>query len=140
MQFKADHGHPDVPYTFTQWGLGKWLTRQRNLEPKGRLDDRRKQRLASVGGVTWSIDFDQHWAESYGKLRAFKRKHGHCCPRPKLDELYRWVGDQRGLQKRGKLLPERKAKLEDIGFSWEEVKLGQVVPRERERRHVTWTV
>jgi hypothetical protein len=123
MQFKADHRNSDVPRTFTRWGLGLWLQRQKYLERKGRLDDQRKQRLASVG-VTWSIDLDQRWAESYGKLRAFKRKHGHCCPRSKTDELYSWVRDQRYRQKKGKLLPERKAKLEDISFSWE-VTLGR---------------
>jgi hypothetical protein len=57
----------------------------------------------------------------YSQLVAFKEQHGHCDVPVKWSEnpqLGGWVSRQRQFRKSGKLLPDRKQKLSQIGFKW----------------------
>ncbi len=51
------------------------------------------------------------WDFNYGRLCAFRDKHGHCDV-PTSDRLYTWFSNQRFLNKKGLLNPERKARFE----------------------------
>lgn len=65
--------------------------------------------------------YDASWKSHFAQLRAFGKKYGHCrVPHnwPKNQRLAEWVGYQRHCRYNGKLTPERRAKLESIGFCW----------------------
>lgn len=102
-----------------------------NRNPK-KYSSERYKRLTKEG-----FDFDisanedqKRWNEFYEKLKAFKKRFGHCSasqtdPDPKLRKLGVWLNTQRVLYKgrmsNGKfitMLPERIKLLEDIGVVW----------------------
>jgi predicted helicase len=61
------------------------------------------------------------WDISYGKLKAFKERFGHCKVPQKWPEdikLGIWVHNQQIARKRGTLLPHREILLDEIGFNW----------------------
>lgn len=63
-----------------------------------------------------------NWDEYYGKLVAYKRKHGHCNV-PHLwkqdRSLGMWVAGQRRLKVKDQLSPERIRQLDSLGFVWD---------------------
>jgi hypothetical protein len=60
---------------------------------------------------------DELWEKSFAELVAYKKANGHC--NVVSGSLGVWVKKQRGLYKRGKLSPERIAKLKSLGFCWD---------------------
>ncbi len=62
-----------------------------------------------------------HWESNYTKLKAFKKKHGHCNV-PTNDVKYRklgqWVSSLRYKYKIGELSKEKIKALEDLDFVW----------------------
>ena len=63
------------------------------------------------------------WDESFGRLLNYKEKYGDCLVKQKykdLDDysLGSWVTNQRALYNKGKLKPEYKRQLDEIGFIW----------------------
>ena len=97
--------------------LGNWVSVQRNKQD--RLSHEFRQRLDDVGFI-WD-PFSEAWEEGFGKLLQFKELEGHCrVPQKfKLDgvNLGNWVSHQRMTKDR--LSPERKQRLDDIGFIWD---------------------
>lgn len=79
----------------------------------------RKQRLDDIGFV-WD-SFAEAWEDGFSKLIQFKKAEGHCkVPSSfKLEDfnLGQWVSDQR--KKKDSMSPERKQRLDDIGFIWD---------------------
>lgn len=66
-------------------------------------------------------EVDRKWEESYEKLLEYRMEHGHCNVPVgyKLDAaLARWVALNRAVGRENRMDPERKEKLELIGFSW----------------------
>jgi hypothetical protein len=136
IQFKEQHGHCDVPRSFTKWRLGSWLCVQKAEARKGQLDTRRVNKLVSIG-VTWGTlgkNFDQRWEERFLQLEAFKDKYGHCNELSESIALKKWVQKQRFYQKNGTLLPARKARLDAVGLAWG----GEKRPVERHENPPTW--
>jgi hypothetical protein len=129
IEFNDQYGHCDVPRSFTKWGLGSWLCVQRAAARKGQLDTRRAHKLLSIG-VTWGNNVDQRWKEHFLHLKEFKKKYGHCrVPPSESNELKGWVHNQQIFQKKGTLLPARKAKLDAVGLAWR----GEKRPAEHSR-------
>jgi superfamily II DNA or RNA helicase len=127
VQFKAKHEHCDVPrYWPENPALGGWLARQRWLKRTGKLDAEKQQMLDQLRGG-WSIrkfrlapTRSGNWMAQYQELLRFKQCHGHCNVSFRLLEnagLAGWVSRQRQAKKSGKLLPERKRLLNEIGFA-----------------------
>jgi hypothetical protein len=121
-QYKKREGHYNVPQSHTEdeANLGTWVTTQRQLKRKEKLDSGRKMRLEEIG-FEWGLPTGT-WDEMYALLQQFKQREGHCkVPRShKEDEanLGNWVGHQRQLKTRGKLIPDRQKRLDKIGFNW----------------------
>ena len=61
------------------------------------------------------------WYEQFGALLDFREEHGHCkVPRSHFNlSLYAWVRNQREYFKKGKLVEDRIARLEELGFVWD---------------------
>jgi hypothetical protein len=61
------------------------------------------------------------WNHAYYQLHQYHRQHGRC-ELPAHDKAYHklaaWVAQQRALQQRGKLPPERQAALDALGLAW----------------------
>ena len=58
------------------------------------------------------------WDERFEQLRAYRLARGHARVKARENaELARWVGDQRYWYARGELPPERREKLESLGFA-----------------------
>ena len=68
------------------------------------------------------------WNASFERLVAYKKEHGGSCRVPfeyKDDKpLAQWVITQRTRLKHGKICPEQKAKLDQLGFVWDASHLG----------------
>ncbi len=76
-------------------------------------DRHRRQQQSGVQG------YDQAcWDQRFRQLRRFFGEHGHFDV-PWGNPLYEWVRYNRRRREHGRLLPEREAKLNSIGFTWE---------------------
>jgi DNA-binding TFAR19-related protein (PDSD5 family) len=118
LQFKEVHGHCRVPQGLKLDGfnLGAWVGNQRTYPD--RLASEQLKRLDDIGFV-WD-PFTEAWEEGFSKLLKFKEAEGHCRVLRlfKLDgfNLGTWVGTQRS--KKDSLSPERRQRLDEIGFVW----------------------
>jgi Helicase associated domain len=98
--------------------LGPWIAHQRQNQKEGNLSAERKSRLDEIG-FEWDR-LDSKWENMLEELLAFKDKHGHVkVPKSWSTGLCQWVQKQRQLNKKSNLSPERKAKLEELGFLWD---------------------
>ncbi|MDB3873808.1 Helicase associated domain protein, partial [bacterium] len=122
LRFKEIEGHCNVhaKYKINDFNLGTWVSTQR--ENQDNLSTERKQRLDDIGFV-WD-PFSEAWEKGFEKLSQFKETKGHCRVAWdfKTDEfnLYEWVRSQR--KTKDKMPPERKQRLDDIGFIWDVTK------------------
>jgi predicted helicase len=114
-KFKEEHGHCDVP---KKAGLGYWLGTQRKAYKNNELSRERIQTLEKIG-FSWNTRKDK-WDENFGRLVAFKKKHGHCdVPRTGADQkLGEWAHRQRIEYKKNALIPRHKKLLTQSGFVW----------------------
>jgi hypothetical protein len=116
--FSVTNGHCNVPFKGDLRMLAKWATRQRT---KAILNDEQLNLLHSIG-FSWETKQekdDASWNALLERLAIYKRKHGNCLvPHRDNAELGTWVANQRRLDKRNKVTPERKAKLDELGFVW----------------------
>lgn len=117
LKYKADYGHINVPRAWPT-KLGIWVGIQRKLHNEGAQPSERNKRLDEIGFV-WS-NFDAQWEALYQELLEYKAKHGNArVPISWPTDLGRWVRTQRKSKKKGEILPERKKRLDEIGFVWE---------------------
>ena len=103
--------------------LGRWINIQRVAYHRGKLDKDRQARLESLH-PTWTWDAqDGLWEDGFGHLRNYIEQNGHArVPAPYvMDDGFRlggWANVQRTAYVRGKLSPERRARLEGIDPTW----------------------
>jgi hypothetical protein len=60
------------------------------------------------------------WDRNFERLAAFHRLHGHCdvpC-NGRFASLYEWLRGQRLLNRHHRLLPERRRRLDELGYNW----------------------
>jgi hypothetical protein len=123
--YRAAHGHCQVPY---EWAvnpsLGEWVGAQRQLHRQGKMLAERQARLEQIG-FKWTYEnlwAAEQWERRFAELEAFQQKHGHLKV-TKTNQttrgLVHWRDDQRVQQRKGRLSPERKARLDALGFEWE---------------------
>ena len=83
------------------------------------MSPERKQRLDDIGFI-WD-PFAEAWEEGFNKLLQFKEQEGHCKVPVTYEiagfNLGNWVGTQR--RAKDSMSPERKQRLDDIGFIWD---------------------
>jgi hypothetical protein len=119
MAFKQREGHCNVPLGYPENPqLASWLRHQREFKRRGMLSRDRVKRLDELGFV-WD-PYEAAWEDMFRQLEAFKAREGHCnVSQSYLSPLGIWLNNQRRLQRRGQLSPERIKRLERIGVIWE---------------------
>jgi hypothetical protein len=123
-KFRARKGHccPSRYYVEGNFNLGAWVSTQRTRKDFLRLE--RKRRLDAIGFVWDWIDY--RWEQGFTALLKFKRREGHCrVPIFHSEGDHRlgwWVSTQRKRRKRKRkrMSAKRKARLNKIGFVWNE--------------------
>ena len=123
LAYQAEHGDALVPRRYRTsdgFRLGKWVIAQRWAETQGKLSPEQKNRLKEVG-FAWRVR--QTWDTSFQKLLAYQVGHGDVLvpQRYRTSDGFRlgmWVNTQRRAETQGKLSPEQKNRLKEVGFVW----------------------
>jgi predicted helicase/uncharacterized protein (DUF2384 family) len=120
-KYVATHGNALVPVAYvdpeTKYPLGTWVNRQRQSKT---LSPEQRARLDHLGFV-WDVRAEQ-WEEGFGHLEKYVAAHGDALvPQNYVDPetkypLGTWVSRQRTKFK--SLSPERRARLDKLGFVW----------------------
>lgn len=111
-QYKNRHGHCQV-LKKEDSKLCRWVIKQRIKKNNLKLHQIKK--LNDLG-FSWCPS-DENWEKMFLRLTEFKKIHGHCdVPQDFKDDptLGTWVSTQRC----AKIYPERKERLNAIGFNW----------------------
>jgi superfamily II DNA or RNA helicase len=118
---REGHCQVSVGYrTADGYRLGQWMALQRTTKDSF-LSAERKERLESVVGWVWDRR-DAQWEASFDELKMYKAEHGDVdVPINWFSGLGSWASVQRRAEKNGKLSPERKAKLDEVGFEWDKL-------------------
>jgi hypothetical protein len=118
--FYQQYGHTKVPDKAKDYrDLAGWANQQR--QSRKLLSQQRAALLDELNFEWQKPTFAQQWEENYQELVAFHKQHGHVRVAESSVEhpqLGQWVASQRNQENRGKLLPERKALLDALGFEW----------------------
>jgi superfamily II DNA or RNA helicase len=122
--FVEEHGHASVPVDHKVQGqaLGYWVRTQRAFFNRGEMPADRAERLKALPGWTWD-PFSARWEEGFAALSKYVAREGTARVRSDhLEEgvkLGQWSSNQRAFYNRGKLSPDRAARLEGLpGWSW----------------------
>jgi hypothetical protein len=116
--YNEKHGHCRVPIQANvkdpdQSVLGSWVSRQRILQD--RLPQSRKDLLDELDFL-WVAD---NWDTMYEQLVKFRQEHSHTEVPSNNTSLAGWCLKQRGKMRQNKLTPERRYRMEEIGFNFE---------------------
>ncbi len=126
-QYKKQYGDCQVPVNWKENpSLGTWVSTQRTLAKKGKLDPVKKKKLEDVGFVwnkeAWKLQlrkYDEQWNRNFERLKAYKKQYGEIQVSVRVDwPLERWTCIQRREKQTGKLPVWKIKKLERIGFAW----------------------
>ena len=137
IAYQQAHGHCDVPCHWTEDRcFGHWVSNLRSFRRKGQLSQERIDRLDRLG-FKWVIQNRnsgpstgnpgpligriQRWEDKFARLLEFKQQHGHCRVPPQdglNGRLGIWAAGQRKMARDHKLSPERRQRLDEIGFPW----------------------
>jgi superfamily II DNA or RNA helicase len=124
--FVEREGHSRVPRRYRGdggFGLGQWVSHQRQGYQRGTLEDERRRRLEALAGWIWD-PAEADWADGFACLQRFVDREGHSrVPGPyRTDEDFRlgqWVGVQRRGYQLGTLHQKRLQELEALpGWTW----------------------
>ncbi len=102
--------------------LQKWINYQRSLYRNGKLPDGYIERLEWIDfqWTTREEQSQQEWDAKFDQLLEYKAQNGHCRVPTRHKEnpqLAVWVKNQRAHE--FKLSPNRRNRLEKIGFCWD---------------------
>jgi hypothetical protein len=126
--YNQKHGHCKVLVEANANGpdqLGSWVTRQRVA--RDRMLQRRKDLLDELHFL-WVAD---NWDAMYEQLVKFKQEHGHTDVPGNKTSLDSWCCKQRAKMRQNKLPPERRGRMEEIGFN---------IELKSEKNERTWNV
>ena len=124
-RFKEREGHGNVPQRHEEDGvqLGNWVSKQRQLYKKGKLDESYQRRLENLG-VSWDPLGDQ-WEQNFVLLEEYKEREGHChVPKDHVEDgvkLGRWLINLRQARKGNlshTLSSDRIERLDQVGMRW----------------------
>jgi len=132
VAFHEEHGHCRVPTKKPEvQALCKWCYSQRHFRRDGKLLAERVAKLDALGfrwdatevpGLSFKERLEQMWEQSFARLVAFHARFGHAQVPVRWEEdkeLGRWVDKQRQKARQGRLSPEKRARLEALGFPWQ---------------------
>lgn len=123
LDYVKETGHARVPTSYTVDGsrLGIWVNVQRGKYAKGKLDSARQEQLAILPGWVWDAR-EANWEDAFEHLLKYVHLHGNArVPYGHVLDGFRlgqWVGRQRNLYAKEKLVQERKERLEKVHSSW----------------------
>ena len=116
--YRQRYGTARVPQSYVTPGgkrLGSWVNKQRVDQKRNRLLPERKAQLERLGMI---------WDAQTLRLLQIHLEHNNGVF-PKADHVTRdgvklglWLGNQRQYYRTGKLLPHRRAQLEELGVEW----------------------
>ena len=127
-KFKTQNG---IDYDENGYNLGWWLVSQRQMYKKSKLYKEREELLEKIGMRFETRDHDEVWTQMYKLIETYFKKYGNLEIPSKFKTLngidydengYNlgiWLVNQRQIYKKGKLSPERKELLNQIGMIWE---------------------
>ena len=113
------------------YNLGQWQSWQRKKYKKSKLSKERKDLLEKIGMRFETRDNDEVWNQMYMLVELYFKEYGNLEIPSKFKTLngtdedengYNlgiWLVSQRQMYKKGKLSPERKELLDQIGMIWE---------------------
>ena len=113
------------------YNLGQWQSCQRQMYKKSKLSKERKDLLENIGMRFETRDNDEVWNQMYMLAELYFKEYGNLEISKKFKTLngtdedengYNlgiWLVNQRQMYKKGKLSPERKELLDQIGMIWE---------------------
>ena len=137
VEYYAKHRNLDVPASYTTAGglrVGAWIRRIRKardgrLKGGAMLTNEQIARLDAIG-MNWQDAYTQRWEYGYSKAKEYYVQHKNLdVPTMYVTDdgfpLGKWLkGHIQATDKTGrpsiKLTPERKAKLDALGFKWEQ--------------------
>ncbi|MEO6787602.1 MAG: helicase associated domain-containing protein [Chthoniobacteraceae bacterium] len=117
--YRKQYGHAGVTDE-RDHRLARWIVRQRSYRNAGVLKKYRCERL-DAAGFPWEA-VDCRWEEQFARLLKFRERFGHARVARQWKEdnvLGRWVAHLRELHRAGKVPPERRRRLDEVGFEWE---------------------
>ena len=140
LYFK-EYGNLEIPSKFKTlngtdedengYNLGGWLVSQRQMYKKSKLSKKREKLLEKIGMHFETRDNDEVWNQMYMLAELYFKEYGNLEIPSKFKTLngtdedengYNlgvWLVRQRQMYKKGKLSPERKELLNQIGMIWE---------------------
>lgn len=141
IAFVNRKGHARVPPRFVEqgFGLGKWVSTQRNLHRLGSLARDRAMLLELLPGWSWGAPAGERWERWFGLLAEYVEREGHArVPYshvgPEGEGLGIWVNTQRKRRRAGTITADQALRLEDLpGWAWDVENIG--VPRRKAERH-----
>jgi len=96
VDYHRVHGDCNVPQKYSDnRKLASWVTTQRSLQKKGKLEIPKLEKLQELG-FSWD-PIENYWNQMYQRLVAYKEQHGNCNVPDKWVEnpsLGTWVGSQ----------------------------------------------
>ena len=128
QNFKTLNG---IDYDENGYNLGQWQSCQRQMYKKSKLSKERKDLLEKIGMRFETRDNDEVWNQMYMLVELYFKEYGNLEIPSKFKTLngtdedengYNlgiWLVSQRQMYKKGKLSPERKELLDQIGMIWE---------------------
>ena len=128
QNFKTLNG---IDYDENGYNFGIWLINQRQMYKKGKLSKERIELLKQIGMRFETRDNDEVWNQMYMLAELYFKEYGNLEIPSRFktlngtdeDEngynLGQWQSWQRKMYKKGKLSPERKELLDQIGMIWE---------------------
>ena len=128
QNFKTLNG---IDYDENGYNLGQWQSCQRQMYKKSKLSKERKDLLEKIGMRFETRDNDEVWNQMYMLAELYFKEYGNLEISKKFKTLngtdedengYNlgiWLVNQRQMYKKGKLSPERKELLDQIGMIWE---------------------
>lgn len=123
LKFKRDNGHLNVPRYYPQDPLFRaWMANQRILMRRGGMPLDRRELLSAAGFECDILSLDDRFKLKVEELKAWKEAHGNSLvfDRDKLvyDKIGKWVDAQKLYERKGKLSPERRQILRDLGVKF----------------------
>ena len=119
VKYQNREGRCNVPAKYEEDGkkFGMWLSTQRGLMNKERLDPE-KQKLLEDVVVVWDV-LSYQWENKIKFLVNYKSREGDCnvpvSHKEDGENLGHWLAKQRVLMMKGKLDTVKQIRLEDIG-------------------------
>lgn len=120
--FKIKFGHCDVEFEKDNYAhLFNWLKIQRTYKREGQLQADREAMLNKLG-VAWEGGVrDAKWHEMYEQLKHYHAEHGNSdvpYEHEGVQQLAKWVSNQRQQRKKNALTDEQVGLLDDVEFTW----------------------